>query len=138
MNPSPGNFRSVSRSIFDSFIFYSSWFHFFFTLIIPKTSRYIVSKVMPVCVDRIGDQEGSDTMANTVTHLLVLFTCISWGGGHFKIKCNRWPLFFWCRSKIFSFFNFKINKSPARHNIYLPRIRRPRNHIGVALVLYTS
>lgn len=78
-NSAPGNFHYVSRSIFGSFFFfYSSLLHFFFTLIIPKISPYIVSKVhkwiMPLCVNRISDQEGFNIMAHKVTNFFAAFS----------------------------------------------------------------
>lgn len=90
---------------------------------------------MPVYVDRLSHQEGSDTMANTDTSFLLLFTCISKGINDIsKIKCDHLPLFIYVNLKISGFVLLKlINSTLARIFFFLPRIRGPRNQIGVAL-----
>lgn len=91
---------------------------------------------------KISNQEAFVTMANAVTNISLLFSCISEvKKRHFKIKCNRAPLFFFlCRPKIFKFpVFFSILKLVNRQlaSIYFaqnPKTKKPNLNMILIVV----
>lgn len=78
---------------------------------------------MPACVDK-NQQSGGVCYNGECVHqyFTAFFMYFRGKKRHFKIKCNRSPLFFFYVALKFSnfgfFFNFEISKSPACLNIF--------------------
>lgn len=82
-NPAPRNFCSISRSIIGSFIFFISIGCTFLYIFHNKNFPVDCQQVKQVnntykCGYRISVQDGSVTMANIVTTVLLLFNVFQW------------------------------------------------------------